>query len=231
MQDPIRIKRHEANHRGRDFVVGDLHGCLALLWRRLRALRFDPVDDRLFSVGDLTDRGPDSPGCLRLLRAPWFYAVRGNHEEMLLGSAACLWGEVERALDLRLHRANGGDWVASVISDPDFPDLIRRIRDLPHVRVVGAGEDRVNIVHAEFPDGVTDADIDQGLPGVESAELLWSRRLMSPRHRAPRERPGLSPTYCGHTIGDIRERESHVCIDTGAFLTGELTVVELISHR
>ncbi len=211
--------------------MGDLHGCLELLRQHLRALRFDAGADRLFSVGDLADRGPDSLGCLRLLREPWFHAVRGNHEEMLLGSAACLSGAPKRDNDLRLHQANGGDWVLRDGSHPDFPELVARVRQLPHMRVVGSGVCRVNIVHAELPDGMTDADIDDGLPGVDPAELVWSRRLMAPRNRAPRHRPGLSRTFCGHTIGAIRERESHLCIDTGAFLTGELTILEFRAER
>src|SRR3546814_1363745 len=75
------LHRHlPANTAGRDFIVGDLHGCLDLLQVELARIAFDPTRDRLFSVGDLTDRGPDSMGCLRLLREPWFYAVHGNHE-------------------------------------------------------------------------------------------------------------------------------------------------------
>ena len=73
-----------ANTVGRDFIVGDLHGCLDLLHAELARLQFEPAKDRLFSVGDLADRGPDSMGCLRLLREPWFHAVRGNHEDMLI---------------------------------------------------------------------------------------------------------------------------------------------------
>src|SRR3546814_19725952 len=82
------LHRHlPANTAGRDFIVGDLHGCLDLLQVELARIAFDPTRDRLFSVGDLTDRGPDSMGCLRLLREPWFYAVPGNHEDLLLDYA------------------------------------------------------------------------------------------------------------------------------------------------
>lgn len=46
------------NHAGRDFVVVDLHGCLDQLEALLKAIGFDPARDRLFSVGNLVDRGP-----------------------------------------------------------------------------------------------------------------------------------------------------------------------------
>jgi serine/threonine protein phosphatase 1 len=75
------IQTVAANTRGRDFVVGDIHGWLEPLQAELDAVCFDPAVDRLFSVGDLIDRGPDSEQCLLLTREPWFFAVRGNHEQ------------------------------------------------------------------------------------------------------------------------------------------------------
>ncbi len=45
------------NRRGRDFVVGDLHGYLGALQDALARAGFDPGCDRLFSTGDLIDRG------------------------------------------------------------------------------------------------------------------------------------------------------------------------------
>ena len=56
------------------WVVGDIHGCFALLMAKLRACRFDPWQDLLVSVGDLIDRGPDSLRCLQLL-LPLFQIV------------------------------------------------------------------------------------------------------------------------------------------------------------
>ena len=65
---------------GRDWrniwLMGDLHGCFALLMARLRRLRFDPAD-LLISVGDLIDRGPQSADCLGLLRSRWFRPCAG----------------------------------------------------------------------------------------------------------------------------------------------------------
>ena len=52
------IRRFPLNRRGRDLAVGDIHGYFALLQQALNRVGFDPVCDRLFSVGDLTDRGP-----------------------------------------------------------------------------------------------------------------------------------------------------------------------------
>ncbi|MCA4078770.1 metallophosphoesterase, partial [Pseudomonas kurunegalensis] len=56
----VRIKRFAANRAGRDFAVGDIHGHFTRLQAALDSAGFDPAIDRLFSVGDLVDRGPDS---------------------------------------------------------------------------------------------------------------------------------------------------------------------------
>lgn len=72
------------NTAGRDFVVGDLHGCFGLLMLALDKLAFDFKRDRLFSVGDLIDRGEQSEQCLKLLDEPWMHAIAGNHEYMFI---------------------------------------------------------------------------------------------------------------------------------------------------
>ena len=39
------IKRISQNTAGRDFVIGDLHGCLPLLQRLMDCVNFDPAQD------------------------------------------------------------------------------------------------------------------------------------------------------------------------------------------
>jgi hypothetical protein len=85
-----------ANLEGRDFVIGDLHGAYAAFEFALKNLNFDKKKDRMFSVGDLVDRGPDSVKCLKLIKKRWFHYVRGNHEQMML--------------DYVIHRGRSGDW-------------------------------------------------------------------------------------------------------------------------
>lgn len=233
-----------SNPNGRDFVVGDLHGCFDLLERLLDAVRFAPACDRLFSVGDLVDRGPDSLRCMSFLEAPWFHAVRGNHESMLLeyfeaylgGDGLDDWENVTRS-DVWL---NGGEWIASCYDSdearmsPEFDRFLAKIDDLPLIWVVGEGADRFHVLHGELvhPDYRKrrqkvwlDADIDGWLAGgkldaLTHERLLWGRTLMmmlaSPV--LPATQPGLSTTYCGHTIDmGVRRYLSHVCLDTGAY--------------
>ena len=52
------------NTLGRDFVVGDIHGCFSTVEHALAALDCDLSRDRLFSVGDLIDHGARSDEAL-----------------------------------------------------------------------------------------------------------------------------------------------------------------------
>ncbi|MHB8254140.1 MAG: metallophosphoesterase [Acidiferrobacter sp.] len=224
------IERLPANPRGRDFIVGDLHGHGPALRRFLAEHGFCPETDRVFSVGDLIDRGPESLETLRLLYEPWFTAVRGNHEDMLLdySTTPYQYGPPDS------HHpfiANGGGWVLQL--GPDARDELRyrllpRVALLPHLLVIGTGFQRYHVTHAELdgPQGrITDAVLDAigdtasgDLLPVEYIEgyggrdrwrmrLLWGRSLM--RGRSPiaftddvtvSTLPGLSPTFVGHTI-------------------------------
>lgn len=75
-----------ANIKGRDFVIGDLHGCYDELEKLLEFVSFDKDKDRLFSVGDLIHRGPKSSECLDLLKEKWFFSTFGNHEEIYMNN-------------------------------------------------------------------------------------------------------------------------------------------------
>ena len=101
----MTIHRFDTNTIGRDFAVGDIHGCFSALQKALDTIGFDPASDRLFSVGDLVDRGPESHLVLAWLDQPWFYAIFGNHDLMA-------WS---RALGLPFHEVDhlihGGEWL------------------------------------------------------------------------------------------------------------------------
>ncbi len=65
---------------GRRIFVGDIQGCREPLERLLAAVGFVRGQDRLLPVGDLVNKGPDSPGTLALLMQLAAEPVLGNHD-------------------------------------------------------------------------------------------------------------------------------------------------------
>lgn len=64
----------------RRIFVGDIQGCREPLERLLTAVAFVRGRDRLLPVGDLVNKGPDSPGVLRVLMELDAEPVLGNHD-------------------------------------------------------------------------------------------------------------------------------------------------------
>ena len=68
----------------RHILIGDVHGCLTELQALIRRLAPQPQDTFIF-LGDLIDKGPDSPGVVRWVRqfaeGHHVVLVEGNHEE------------------------------------------------------------------------------------------------------------------------------------------------------
>ena len=120
------------------FVVGDLHGCYTLLMSELDKASFDPAHDLLISVGDLVDRGAENVECLELITMPWFRAVRGNHEQMMIDGLS-EFGNVVHWL------ANGGGWFFNLDYDKEVlaKSLVHKAADLPLVIELVTGDKKV----------------------------------------------------------------------------------------
>ncbi len=217
------IKKFEENKLGRDFVIGDLHGCYNLLFEGLSKLDFDKEIDRVFSVGDLIDRGPNSEKCLSLLYEPWFHTVKGNHEEILQII-------VDEGGDWDWWCENGGEWSKDVTVD-NLREYARIIKSLPIAISVGSGETRFNVIHAEFYG--TDEELDKGEFDHRTIQtMLWSRSGWY-NIGTPLNLPGLSPTFCGHTIlSTITKNGSLIGIDCGAYKQerGSLAIIQPVGQ-
>lgn len=119
------------------YAIGDVQGCFTQLQGLLTQIRFDPRHDRLWFVGDLVNRGPDSLAVLR-----WAYAhdaclqvVLGNHDLHLLAVNAGF---------LKYHQ---DEYLDAVLQAPDREELLTWLRHRPllhydpalHVAMLHAG--------------------------------------------------------------------------------------------
>jgi len=174
------LQRYSLNTLGRDLVVGDVHGCFSLLDAALKGLEFDPMRDRLFSVGDLVNRGRESAAVLDAVRRHQIKAVRGNHEQMILD-----WAMNGGPEHVRAHRAyladpqanfdpivtdvsyrkgttsalidNGGEWFIELNCREDETDkykaqhIVDYFTSMPLAIEIETVHGLIGIVHADVP--------------------------------------------------------------------------------
>lgn len=100
------------------YAVGDVQGCYDPLRRLLDAIAFDPVRDRLWFVGDLVNRGPQSLQTLRFVKGLGERAVTvlGNHDLHLLVVAA------------GVRKPHRGDTLDAILAAPDRDELLTWLR-------------------------------------------------------------------------------------------------------
>ncbi len=103
------------------YAIGDVQGCLAPLEALLARIDFDAARDQLWFTGDLVNRGPDSLGVLRRVRALGARAVTvlGNHDLHLLARAAGVSQPKQR------------DTLDDVLHAPDRDELLAWLRARP----------------------------------------------------------------------------------------------------
>lgn len=177
----------ECNSLGRDFVVGDVHGHMEQLQTQLDAMGFNPDADRLFFVGDIVDRGPDSDSVVELIDQRTYISILGNHEAMLIAG-------FEDPDSVDLHQANGGAWFYELPRSRQLA-IVELMRDWPWALDVRVGQQRVGLVHADVPNSNWDlvkkllGDINQAWSAgallsderlaFVAQPLMWQRTLVT----------------------------------------------------
>ena len=198
----MRKQIFKKNEVGIDYVVGDIHGEYDKLMKELEYHKFDKSKDRLFSVGDLVDRGPDSVKCLELMSEDWFFSVQGNHEEMMIngltGDGVLMWVQ------------NGGRW-AMTTDHNHLDELADEIKQLPYIIELETEKGKIGIVHAHC--GSSDWN---EVEDTEKMTLIWSRQLHMQRKYISMRVKNIDYVVVGHSpVGKAQRYGNIFFIDSG----------------
>ncbi len=218
-------------------VIGDVHGCRVELEELLRELGYlvahddrgravdarHPAGRKVAFVGDLVDRGPDTPGVLRLAMgmaaAGNALAVRGNHEEKLV--KALRGNDVRRDHGL----AESMDQLAE--ESAGFRQRVLEFCDalVPHYVLDGGA---LVLAHAGLP---------EKYHGRESSRMrslaIWGENTGDVddagnpiRYPWAEEYEGQATVLYGHTpVAEARWVNGTLCLDTGCVFGGKLTAL------
>lgn len=213
-----RFVRQERNVAGRDFVIGDVHGAFDEVWRGMQLAGFDRACDRLFSVGDLVDRGEGSHRAGRFLKQPYVYAVPGNHEVDLVDLHLENEDPDEILEAVTRINFNGMGWLAK-LTVQERAELLKQFAALPYAMEVPTARGPVGILHGEVPRGMAWPEFVSGLElgdaAVTESCLRGRNRL---KHGDTRGVPGIGRIFAGHTpqFGGAARLGNCFAIDTGA---------------
>ena len=223
------VQRYARNEVGRDFAVGDIHGYFTRLQSRLDEVGFNPARDRLFSVGDLVDRGPECESALEWLSMPWFFAIQGNHEDIAIRYAK------GNAIDPEDYSLNGGDWFMAMDRSAQ-KEFGTAFEALPVAIEVETSAGVVALIHADcpFPDWSMLKDALEAPPKRSSLmsvrnACMWSRERIEAGDESGVT--GIRAVVVGHTPLRLPVALGNVyCIDTAGWLpdgSGHFTILDL----
>ena len=217
------IKKLKNNTVGKDYFVGDIHGCYEQLMEALVKIKFNPDVDRLISVGDLVDRGPDSVKCLNLLKEPWFHAVSGNHEDMMIKSFRREW-------PTHNYIQNGGKWFFHLPYEEQEQLVLLADTKMPLVIEVETDIGTIGVIHANAPDDWQKYhqlnDDEDFFDDALVEDTIWGRRRIYGSQDGRVN--GIDYVVVGHTpVEDVTVLENIIYIDTGAVYNNSLTILSV----
>lgn len=227
---------------GHFHIIGDVHGCFDELYTLLLKLGYGIEDNKVTGkyiitppegcmavfVGDLVDRGPNSPEVLRLVmdmvEQEVALCVSGNHDDKLYRKLSGRNVHVRHGLELTMAQLE--------YYDKAFHNRVREfLGNLPHHILLDKG--RLVIAHAGLEErlhgrhsksvrdlclyGPTTGEVDaHGLP----VRLDWAA-----------DYTGIAVVVYGHTpVSEPSWKNNTINIDTGCVFGGKLTALTYPDH-
>lgn len=224
------------NSDGRTLAIGDIHGNLLALNQVLERCNFDYQKDRLITLGDIVDGGPDSKGCVeKLLTILNRVDLLGNHDEWFLqwltkGTHPANWGQGGQKTKSSYFP---GDNVFNIYPGgvPEKHKMFFQDQQLYFE------EDNKLFCHAGLPKGFFTAEsVEWNCP----EELYWTRNMADITRTAAAfkstapKKYSYSEIWIGHTqvsdqplIHEVWEGTKVIMLDTGAGWNGKLTIMDV----
>ena len=224
--------RHES---GPFDIVGDIHGCYDELVDLLGSLGYQISNDsgdvsvshpdgrRLVFAGDLVDRGPDSPGVLRLVQsavaAGAAYCVAGNHDVKLAKALNGRNVKISHGLELSLEQLQE--------ESEDFRKQTAQFLDKLISHYVFDGG-RLVVAHAGLSEEL------QGRSSGRVREFAMYGETtgetdefgLPVRYNWAKDYRGKAAVVYGHTpVLDAEWLNNTLCVDTGCVFGGKLTAL------
>lgn len=218
-------------------AIGDIHGCLNAFTTLLDAVALQS-EDRLVTLGDYVDRGPDSRGVLdhllALRDAGQLVALRGNHDVMMLegrGGRCRNWlmcgGKQTLAsygvsLESIKSLAEGDGW----LGEGDLEEMLAKIPS----RHFAFLENDCLPYHETNEYIFVHANLHPDLPLPEQPDymLYWEKMIEAAAHVSGKT------MICGHTrqkSGLPLNLGTTICIDTNIYDDGWLTCLDVHTGR
>lgn len=202
------------NTKGRDFIVGDLHGSFKVLLTALTQANFNIKTDRLFCCGDLVDRGPESTYVLDFLNTGFVHSVRGNHEQMFIDLYTD--GTPDPAVLNYMCQHNGMNWWLD-LNESEQLAIVNKFKQLPYAIEVETSRGNIGIVHADVPFAMGWDEFKENLNKDDVREnCLWNRARIENNDCSGVK--GIGRVYVGHTpqSNGLKKYGNVYAIDTGA---------------
>ncbi|MFG2881495.1 polynucleotide kinase-phosphatase [Streptomyces sp. NPDC048297] len=208
-------------------IIGDIHGCASELESLLGRLGYadgvHPEGRTAVFVGDLVDRGPDSPGVLRrvmsMVGSGNALCVPGNHENK--------YGRYLKGRNVQ-HTHGLAETVAQMEGESEeFKEEVRRFLDgLVSHYVLDGG--KLVVCHAGLPEkyhGRTSGRVrSHALYGDTTGET--DEFGLPVRYPWAEEYRGRAAVVYGHTpVPEATWLNNTICLDTGAVFGGKLTAL------
>ena len=208
-------------------LVGDVHGCRSELDTLLDRLGWvgthHPEGRTLVLVGDLVDRGPDTPGVLRrvmaMVEAGTALCVQGNHEAKLVRALGGAKVRVAHGLEQSLQQ---------LAREPEeFRQRVRHfLNGLPYQLVLDRG--RLVVAHAGLREDLHGVESNHARAFALYGDTTGQRDEYGLPVRLPWQDDyrGDATVVYGHTpVREARWVNGTICLDTGVVFGGRLTAL------